>query len=1673
VYVHEHCQPGRYFAYGIDTKLRTCSHPALVDEWVARNCTLGTVYRDGADTYIRDCARPGKGKWASPKYENGVMVHIGICKKGAYNEDGYDSNLKPCRMPLLWEYAFEGCYPGEIFVDYDQKTLYEQTMATRTACALAETCDALTQAEHDEWAARVSTLETGRDTIIRPCSAIPAGEYVTTSCVKFGEDIHSAGSDLQTTPCTAPGPGEYAAVPCDPGRGWPMAYGLLDSDRWNGYCQNSYYGYLPNEYCTGQGFGLLAAHTTVGSCVETAVVSVDEDAAACASVLMGIDTYVIPASCTGSATTIPGTCTGTADFVAATCTGTADVDGEECDLDTATDDTAECPAGCSSTAGFYPICDLDVRTDGTDVCPAGCVYVAPIVPICDFNATTDDTEACPAGCLDVPDVTAGSAIDCAAVMTVADPTIPACTYIPHYDTTRARDGSVVRLEIPDFDPFRPLPEPEPEPEPPEPEPEPPTTFAPYDCDHMGLPSRWYPCADATGAITCVPRPHVNPNDGICGAVGMVALEPCGWRDCDVCHARVEEECVDSALATESTQSPYYWKCQDFEDFCDANGDAACESRCNENAYRNPRFDPREKCCRCRGGDATLVIDMAMTEDECASNGFGSHWSELEGCGAGCVPVGVALPPTWDGVAVPEPEPDPEPAPAPEPEPEPEPLPEPEPPPTWEEMVSLATAAGVAAPAVFPETPENELWLLGAMEAAAKTTLSECNCAPGLEDVLPYREIRPDRFSQEPEPPRFLDRTRQWYGGGLSNERVLWNAVHATVRGVAACPARSDSDGSYSESCQTGNYDNVTTFAPDDDGRGRDTILAQVSHDGGGWPNYVATARISGHEDPSGYFRHGSDRTLAQCEEPDGGYDYVAATCEIGTVETSGDDTWIRNCSRVAGAPELHWEQPAGALRGRWGAVGNLTIVRSADAACEPRSGDNLDGCENVSFILPGEDEYLTDAGGEWVAATCLTGSSNESGRDSWVRECSDWSDGLWQLGACIPGNHTHTGADRWLADCWGVAELGGVYSFEYTQVGGGYFGWLGGAAGSWWDDGVTRFLLAPEYDRMWWAGDAAFRHPDSCYSSPWINLGIFFGALAAYLIYSLYIKYNEDQQFILETVSPRGLFVRLVDGKVILEKPTAKTWKEGRRYVFKKGLQWRKQSKLYRGYKAAPGETNIRCVGAHKTCGPKHVMVVQPQQANQMAPHLGIGVVDTKLLKESGKLYDPEFKELLENNAGFTIKPGLLGYGGAVSLGWNGLTVRHMSGAKDLILEDESMYDDPDVNKNVRMAFQNDASFLISSWKEVKKKVDKQFKLQAKTARRKANPPIPPSAMERCAEGPVADLQKKKVLAYEVFEVINAVELPEKKGLSAVMPTNARKYAVQDDGPALSSSQMAAKRKAAAAAKAAAEAEYDYSDEYDEYEEYSEEEGSEGQIVPVGSEDAGAAEQATQEQLLLPPPPRDAAVDVKDGPVMVELPPASSQKKAPAAAAGDDGKPVTPPLDAPAEPTQAWPAGSSSSSSASAGEAAAGAGAAAGSEKKKPTKKKRSKKSKPTEDPTQELLPADLAAAGGAIGDEKLALALAPGSGASASSALAVVVPAGPCEVCRAIGTVPVGTGVCGNCGAKQKKAEVAVVPKRKKKEKKRAVPPRPYRTADDHDADMLAFKCVLVPTPPSTHPCA
>ena len=182
--------------------------------------------------------------------------------------------------------------------------------------------------------------------------------------------------------------------------------------------------------------------------------------------------------------------------------------------------------------------------------------------------------------------------------------------------------------------------------------------------------------------------------------------------------------------------------------------------------------------------------------------------------------------------------------------------------------------------------------------------------------------------------------------------------------------------------------------------------------------------------------------------------------------------------------------------------------------------------------------------------------------------------------------------------------------------------------------------------------------------------------------------------------------------------------------------------------------------------------------------------------------------------------------------------MRHRSG-KELWFENE--LDLEDAPKSAQGAFKDDSSFLICSWKEVKAKMNKKFKAQAKTARIKAG--LPPTAAERCADGPIEDLKKKKASADLLFHKLNQVEIEEEGGVfgsksnAAVTPTGAAsKYAV-DDGPHLTSSQMAAKRKADAAAKAAAESDdYGYDDEYDEgY--YSEDEAAEPQTELLPEDD--------------------------------------------------------------------------------------------------------------------------------------------------------------------------------------------------------------------------------------------
>ena len=134
------------------------------------------------------------------------------------------------------------------------------------------------------------------------------------------------------------------------------------------------------------------------------------------------------------------------------CTGTATDAAKTCDLDAATDSTAECPEGCDYGTSYQvelmekgpvcegtatavgtksPTCDFDAATDGTALCPAGCttsnteygkhnyqsITAVANTPTCDLDFTTDGTAGCVSGCEYVADqtpldrTTAASCID--------------------------------------------------------------------------------------------------------------------------------------------------------------------------------------------------------------------------------------------------------------------------------------------------------------------------------------------------------------------------------------------------------------------------------------------------------------------------------------------------------------------------------------------------------------------------------------------------------------------------------------------------------------------------------------------------------------------------------------------------------------------------------------------------------------------------------------------------------------------------------------------------------------------------------------------------------------------------------------------------------------------------------------------------------------------------------------------------------------------------------------------------------------------------------------------------------------------------------------------------------------------------------------------------------------
>lgn len=121
-------------------------------------------------------------------------------------------------------------------------------------------------------------------------------------------------------------------------------------------------------------------------------------------------------TCTGTANVVPATCTGTAVAVPASCSGAEGDQGEVCDLDLTTDETAECPTGCTLSEGYIPECDLRTSTDNTGACltDLGCVFVAATTPVCEL-----ENGVCPAGC------DGQAASDCPF----------GCTYAPQTDDT--------------------------------------------------------------------------------------------------------------------------------------------------------------------------------------------------------------------------------------------------------------------------------------------------------------------------------------------------------------------------------------------------------------------------------------------------------------------------------------------------------------------------------------------------------------------------------------------------------------------------------------------------------------------------------------------------------------------------------------------------------------------------------------------------------------------------------------------------------------------------------------------------------------------------------------------------------------------------------------------------------------------------------------------------------------------------------------------------------------------------------------------------------------------------------------------------------------------------------------------------------------------------------------
>ena len=105
-------------------------------------------------------------------------------------------------------------------------------------------------------------------------------------------------------------------------------------------------------------------------------------------------------ACSGTADGTPDTCSGTPDLcqpltLGGSCPGGWNAEFEEC-VDA---DCTDCiDDGCT---GYYidAQCDLDPATDGSADCFEGCTYSPAARPTCDLDPATDGTAQCPAGCV--------------------------------------------------------------------------------------------------------------------------------------------------------------------------------------------------------------------------------------------------------------------------------------------------------------------------------------------------------------------------------------------------------------------------------------------------------------------------------------------------------------------------------------------------------------------------------------------------------------------------------------------------------------------------------------------------------------------------------------------------------------------------------------------------------------------------------------------------------------------------------------------------------------------------------------------------------------------------------------------------------------------------------------------------------------------------------------------------------------------------------------------------------------------------------------------------------------------------------------------------------------------------------------------------------------------------